>query len=110
LVVQLLGEMAEPKELVAALREENARLKGLQGRPSIKPSGMEKGTEAEPGGRNGKRPRRGKVTPPVAVAAAQQQPRGRAARPQWTQRAWRCLPRQHDTAMQAGPRDHFGEA
>jgi len=69
LVVQLLGEMAELKQLMAALREENARLKGLKGRPSIKPSGMEKGTEAKPGGKRAKRRGRGKVRPRVAPAS-----------------------------------------
>jgi hypothetical protein len=42
-----------------------ARLKGLKGRPSIKPSGMEKATEPKPGGKKFKRRGRGKVTPRV---------------------------------------------
>jgi hypothetical protein len=65
LVVELLSEVSELRQIVAAQRDEIARLKGLKGRPSIKPSGMEKGSEPKPGGKLVKRRRRGKVTPRV---------------------------------------------
>ena len=65
LVAELLGEVADLKQLVAALRDENARLKGLKGRPVIKPSGMEDATEAKRRGKQSKRRGRGKVTPRV---------------------------------------------
>src|SRR3954465_9711456 len=66
-VLELLGEVSELTGLVAALRDENARLKGLKGRPSIKPSGMEQATQPQRDGKRGKRRGRGKVTPRVAV-------------------------------------------
>ena len=64
--MELLGELAELKRIVTAQRDEIARLKGLKGRPSIKPSGMEKGTEPKPGGNRAQRRSRGKVTPRVS--------------------------------------------
>src|SRR3954466_11882115 len=66
-VLELLGEVSELTGLVAALRDENACLKGLKGRPSIKPSGMEQATQPQRDGKRGKRRGRGKVTPRVAV-------------------------------------------
>src|SRR3974390_1006135 len=45
LLLQAYEKIAQRDAEIAALREENARLKGLKGRPQIKPSGMEKATQ-----------------------------------------------------------------
>lgn len=67
-VLKLLAENSEQKRLIAELRDEIARLKGLKGRPEIKPSsGMEPGTTPMPTGTGGRRRRRGKVVPKVTV-------------------------------------------
>ena len=58
LVVQQWEQLVELQRLVAALRDEIARLKGGPGRPNIKPSGMEKAIEPKPPGSCGDKKRR----------------------------------------------------
>jgi hypothetical protein len=66
LVLALLEENAEQKRVMAELREELVRLKGLKGRPAIKPSGMERGTTPK-GGKRDRHRGRGQATPRVSV-------------------------------------------
>jgi hypothetical protein len=56
LAERLLAKNAALKQAIAALRAEVASLKGVKGRPRVKPSGMDKSTEPKPAG---KRPERG---------------------------------------------------
>ena len=67
LLVDLFGEVATLQQTVAEQREEIARLKGLKGRPNIKPSGMDKGTAPAKPTRNEKRAGRGKIMPRVGI-------------------------------------------
>jgi hypothetical protein len=67
LVASLLAKLTELERTITDQREEIARLKGLKGRPNIKPSGMDKATD--PGKPSGQEQRRGrgKVRPCVSV-------------------------------------------
>ena len=68
LVVKQWEQIVELQRVVAALRDEIARLKGGPGRPNIKPSGMEKGTEPKPlGSSGGKKRRRGSTRSRVKI-------------------------------------------
>lgn len=66
-VVELLARVSVLEEENAALKDEVARLKGLKGRPKLKPSGMEKatgGTKAKAGRKKTKR--KGRRSPEVS--------------------------------------------
>src|SRR4051812_49988950 len=68
LVVSLLGTVSQLEAKVAALTEEIARLKRLKGRPNLKPSGMEKGTDTPPAPSGGTgRPKRRDPQPPKSA-------------------------------------------
>ncbi len=67
LLVQALEENARLKAENAELREEIARLKGLKGRPKLKPSGMEKAVEAATPKDSRKKGRRGAKRTKLAI-------------------------------------------
>src|SRR3954447_21932073 len=61
LAERLLAENDALRQVVAELKAEVATLKGVKGRPKLKPSGMEKGAGSEPGATNRGRGGRGKA-------------------------------------------------
>jgi len=68
LVVEQWEQMIELQRLVAALRDEIARLKGGPPRPNLKPSGMERGTEPKPpGGSDDQKRRRGSTRSKLSI-------------------------------------------
>jgi len=67
LLVKQFEDLSVLKQTVSELRAEIARLKGLKGRPNIRPSGMDKGSEPPMPAQEEKRRGRGKVTPRVNV-------------------------------------------
>jgi hypothetical protein len=66
LVVKQWEQIVELQRMVAALRDEIARLKGGPGRPNLKPSGMERGTEP-PGSPRERKPPRGSTRSKLAI-------------------------------------------
>jgi hypothetical protein len=67
LVTSLFARLTELERTIAEQRVEIARLKGLKGRPDIKPSGMDKATDPAKRGVQGKRRGRGKIRPRVKI-------------------------------------------
>src|SRR3954464_3125155 len=61
LAERLLAENDALRRAVAGLKAEGATLKGVKGRPKLRPSGMEKGAGSEPGATNRGRGGRGKA-------------------------------------------------
>ncbi len=57
LVVEVFEANAALRAEIAALRDEIARLKGLKGRPKLRPSGMERASEPQPPRRRGRKRR-----------------------------------------------------
>ena len=69
LTERLLAENAALAQALAELRAEVAKLKGVKGRPVIKPSGMERGTEPKPAEKGRQHGAKGGKTERLAIQA-----------------------------------------
>ena len=67
LAERLLADNAALKQAIAELRAEVTALKGLKGRPAVKPSGMDRGTEPEPAAKGRGRGAKGRKAERLAV-------------------------------------------
>lgn len=67
LTERLLAENAALKQAIADLRAEIAALKGVKGRPVIRPSGMERKTETKPEGTDSRRGRKRRKTERLVI-------------------------------------------
>ena len=94
LAERLLAENAALKQALAELRAEVATLKGVKGRPKVRPSGMEKGTEPEPIGktRGAKAAKAGRSPSTRSGSSRRTSPPARASRAMKTSwsRTWCC--------------------
>ena len=73
LVAELLLQLQARREENAALKDEIARLKGLKGRPELRPPGLEPATTAAARGRRGKTRRRGRGARATRLVRAEEQ-------------------------------------
>jgi hypothetical protein len=108
LAERLLAENAALKQALAELRAEVATLKGVKGRPTVRPSGMEKGTGPEPAaagrGRGVKAPKIGRLTIHEERVIAAEVPAGsrfKGEEDSWS-RIWCCVRTWSASAASAG--------
>jgi hypothetical protein len=105
LVIELLGKVAALEQTVAAQRAEIAQLKGLKGRPALKPSGMEEASEPKPPSLRGAavaRWRRAWLSRIGSSRLRRRPARGSRATQISSFKTWSCAPR---CVLGAGTRD-----